>query len=69
MSCRHDWIAWALLHAVAFHAATARADIYRWDTNQLIPGTQGIPPGPRVNLSSPMGEWSSPQRNLRFAEF
>ena len=50
-------------------AAAARADIFRWDDGQLIPGTEGITPGPGVNLSSQMREWSSPQRNLRFADF
>ena len=50
-------------------AGLARADIFRWDNGQLIPGTQGITPGPGVNLSSPMGQWSSPQRNLRFSDF
>jgi uncharacterized protein YjbI with pentapeptide repeats len=45
--------------------AAAQADIFRWDNGQLIPGTQGITPGPRVDLSS----WNSPQRNLRFAHF
>jgi polyhydroxybutyrate depolymerase len=30
--------------------ATARADIYRWDNRQLIPGTEGITPGPAVVL-------------------
>jgi uncharacterized protein YjbI with pentapeptide repeats len=49
--------------------AAAQADIYRWDNGELIPGTEGITPGPGVNLGSPIGEWSSPQRNLRFADF
>jgi uncharacterized protein YjbI with pentapeptide repeats len=26
------------------------ADVYRWDNNQLIPGTEGITPGPGVQL-------------------
>jgi hypothetical protein len=26
------------------------ADIYRWDNNQVIPGTEGITPGPGVQL-------------------
>jgi hypothetical protein len=49
--------------------AAAQADIFRWDNGQLIPGTEGITPGPGVDLNSHSGEWSSPQRNLRFASF
>jgi hypothetical protein len=45
--------------------AAAQADIYRWDNGQLIPGTEGITPGPGVNLN----DWHSTQRNLRFADF
>ncbi len=29
---------------------SARADIYRWDNGQVIPGTEGIEPGPGVQL-------------------
>ena len=39
--------------ALAFLIATAgssRADIFRWDNGQLIPGTEGITPGPGVQL-------------------
>ena len=39
--------------ALAFLVATAassRADIFRWDNGQLIPGTEGITPGPGVQL-------------------
>ncbi|MEX2141784.1 MAG: pentapeptide repeat-containing protein [Pirellulales bacterium] len=49
--------------------AAAEADIFRWDNGQVIPGTEGIAPGPGVDLNSHSGEWSSPQRNLRFANF
>jgi len=41
------------LVALAFLVATAgssRADIYRWDNGWLIPGTEGITPGPAVQL-------------------
>jgi uncharacterized protein YjbI with pentapeptide repeats len=34
-----------------FLPAAAQADIFRWDNGQLIPGTEGITPGPGVNLS------------------
>jgi uncharacterized protein YjbI with pentapeptide repeats len=30
--------------------ANAHADIYRWDTGEVIPGTEGITPGPGVQL-------------------
>jgi uncharacterized protein YjbI with pentapeptide repeats len=31
-------------------AFPARADIYRWDNGQVIPGTEGITPGPGIQL-------------------
>ncbi len=31
-------------------AVPSRADIFRWDNGQVIPGTEGITPGPRVQL-------------------
>src|SRR3954468_14322766 len=40
------------LAALAAAAHSAHAEIYRWDNNQLIPGTVGINPAPGVNLSS-----------------
>lgn len=43
----------------------SRADIYRWDNGELIPGTKGITPAPGVDLSN----WSSSSRNLRYADF
>ena len=33
----------------AYTLQPAYADIYRWDTNQLIPGTQGITPAPGID--------------------
>ena len=39
-----------LCYLVVVLSATARADIYRWDNGQLIPGTEGITPGPGVVL-------------------
>ena len=30
--------------------SSAHADIYRWDTGEVIPGTEGIEPGPGVEL-------------------
>jgi Asp-tRNA(Asn)/Glu-tRNA(Gln) amidotransferase A subunit family amidase/uncharacterized protein YjbI with pentapeptide repeats len=40
-------------------ANTARADIYRWDNGQVIPGTEGIELGPGVQLV---------QRELEYAQ-
>ena len=42
-----------------------RADIYRWDTGELIPGTEGIEPGPGVQLRA----WNEDNRNLNYADF
>jgi uncharacterized protein YjbI with pentapeptide repeats len=41
-----------VLHVVAYLSLgdTTHADIYRWDNGQLIPGTEGITPGPGVQL-------------------
>ena len=44
---------------------TARADIFRWDTGELIPGTEGIEPGPGVDLAV----WRTDDHNLRYADF
>ena len=41
------------------------ADIYRWDTGDVIPGTEEITPRSFVNLSY----WEGETRNLRFADF
>jgi pentapeptide repeat protein len=38
--------------------ALARADIFRWDNGQVIPGTQGITPGPAVQLDHRQLEFS-----------
>ena len=40
-------------------ASLAHADIYRWDTGEVIPGTEGIEPGPGVDLD---------HMDLRYAE-
>jgi uncharacterized protein YjbI with pentapeptide repeats len=58
-----------LLYAFILVATTAHADIYRWDNGELIPGTEGIEPGPSVDLSSFDGEWNTESKNLRFADF
>ena len=60
-----NWQAWMACGLLMSLPAAAQADIFRWDNGQLIPGTEGITPGPGVDLS----EWSSPERNLGFADF
>lgn len=40
----------ALCALLAFGGVTARADIFRWDNGQLIPGTEGITPAPGMRL-------------------
>lgn len=37
--------------------------IYNWQTGQVIPGTEGITPGPGINLSG----WNTESHNLRYA--
>jgi uncharacterized protein YjbI with pentapeptide repeats/outer membrane protein assembly factor BamB len=46
-------------------SAAVRGDIFRWDTGEVIPGTEGIEPGPGIDLS----DWNSESRNLRVADF
>ncbi len=49
----------ATLAFVVSIAALGRADIHRWDNGQLIPGTEGITPGPGVRLD---------HRDLQFSQ-
>jgi uncharacterized protein YjbI with pentapeptide repeats len=59
---RATWIACLLLFA---NSKECEAEIYRWDTGELIPGTESISFGSaRLNLSG----WNTDARNLRFAE-
>jgi uncharacterized protein YjbI with pentapeptide repeats len=51
MSRQQRWMAWAFIFVAAFHSATARAAIYRWDNGQVIPGTEAVVLGPGVSLS------------------
>ena len=41
------------------------ADIYRWDTGKVIPGTEGIEPRRGMSLT----HWDTDDRNLRYADF
>ena len=47
MYLKHSLMALGFILATA---ASAQADIFRWDNGQLIPGTEGITPGPGVQL-------------------
>lgn len=40
------------------------ADVLRWDNGKVIPGTQGITPGPAVDLRN----WNTDSHNLRYAD-
>ena len=57
----------ALLAALTVSVAQipTHADIYSWDTGEVIPGTEGIEPGPGVQLSG----WNTEEHNLRYADF
>jgi uncharacterized protein YjbI with pentapeptide repeats len=41
-----------------------QADIKNWQTGETIPGTEGITPGPGIDLSN----WNTPTMNLEFAD-
>jgi uncharacterized protein YjbI with pentapeptide repeats len=51
-------MAWTLLYTVVLDNAISHGQIERWDTGAVIPGTDGIVPGPGVQLD---------HRNLEFA--
>ncbi len=53
----------ALSTAVFFPAHFLFADIFRWDTNAVIPGTTGITPVPNIDLSG----WSTTGHVLQYA--
>ena len=59
------WQAWMACGLLMSLPAAAQADIFRWDNGQLIPGTKAS----RRDQGLTFSEWSSPQRNLRFADF
>lgn len=52
--------------AMLLATVTVHADIYRLDNGQVIPGTEGITPGPGIDLS---GGWNNDSHNLRYADF
>jgi hypothetical protein len=61
MCCRHVCIAYALLITLP---ATGNAEIFRRDSWQVIPGTEGIEPGPGLQLE----QWNTEEHNLRHAQ-
>lgn len=46
-------------------AAFGRADIYRWDNGERIPGTEGIQPGPGIDQSF----WNTNSQDLQYGNF
>ena len=50
---------------LVFNVGRCQADILRWDTGEVIPGTEEIEPGPRLEMSG----WNEESQNLRFADF
>ena len=54
-----------LILALVAQTVSVKADIFRWDTEQVIPGTGGITPGPDVDLRN----WNTDSHNLRYADF
>jgi uncharacterized protein YjbI with pentapeptide repeats len=55
MSWQKYWLACAL---VLTHTSACPADIFRWDNGQVIPGTEGITPGPDVHLENQILEYA-----------
>jgi hypothetical protein len=61
------WPAWIACGLLVSLPAAAQADIFRWDNGELIPGTEGITPGPGVGFD--YCPWTCLPRDLRFADF
>lgn len=53
---------WCVAIAVSL---TARADIMNWQNGSVIPGTEGITPGPGLSLPN----WNTLSQNLNYADF
>jgi uncharacterized protein YjbI with pentapeptide repeats len=67
MSIRQTWLACTLSIALT---TACPAKIFRWDNGQQIPGTEGIVPGPNVQLNDRQLEFAdSFRRNLTGASF
>ncbi|MEN6308814.1 MAG: pentapeptide repeat-containing protein [Anaerohalosphaeraceae bacterium] len=58
--------AWAVCFCAGLlFSSFVRGDIYNWQTGQVISGTEGITPGPGVNLQF----WSYEPHTLQYADF
>lgn len=53
------------LAVLVFITAVGQADIFRWDTGELIPGTEEIVPRASIRLT----DWNSESHNLQYADF
>ncbi len=60
----HTGRLFGLALGVVVACSPAAADITNWQTGQTIPGTEGIVPGPGVDLA----RFNTPARNLRYAD-
>ena len=56
------FIVWLLVWFAA--SSITRADVFRWDNGQVIPGTEGITPGPGVQLNDRQLEYADLRLNL-----
>ena len=63
MSIHNPFRLFALAVLVLLSQASTEADILRWDTGEVIPGTEGIVPGPRGRPSTL--EHGGPQSPIR----
>ena len=69
------WKSWPLaaflvIGCLLINSPTSHADIYRWDNGQAIPGTEGIEPGPGVQLDRRQLEYANLENhNLAEANF
>ena len=54
-----------LLPMLLLATTATQADMFRWDTGEAIPGTEGIEPRPEMELVG----WDTDDRNSRYADF
>lgn len=54
-----------LICLIALCPSVADAQVYNWQTGEVIPGTESIVPGPQMSL----WQWNTEDRNLRYADF
>ena len=51
------------LVSVALFVTNSNADIKNWQTGQTLPGSEGITPGPGIDLRN----WNLSSKNLKYA--